>query len=140
MFAAQLLEAPYHCRTITQMDCLEPPKHVLLPQIAMLDQLVDTYPNAKFLLMTRESRAWAKSMIGWTTPRRGTLFERLQRSILPGLPAGEPKEEDGLVLWQLRQYAVVRKKFRHTSPHAHKFMEFSIEKGDPAKLSASQCR
>ena len=107
-------------------------RSVLFPQIQMLDQLVAEYPGAKFLLMTRDPKHWARSMIGWTTPRRGTLFERLQRSELPDLPQGEPKDADGLVLWQRRQYAAIRRKFQDDPRYS--FMEYSIETGDPAKL------
>lgn len=134
---------PRWVNAVTQMDCwwldYEPegkhssarPKkearslcaHGLFPQIALLKELTDAYPGAKFILNIRDARAWVRSVDTY-----GHLRRILTEADLPGLPRGVGGDDDDLAAWFEGHAERVRRHF--TGRKACTLLEMKLEEGD----------
>ena len=87
-------------------------------------------PNAKFVLSTRNSSAWATSIANHGNPIK--LLQRMRDNTVPGLPVGQPRDRGELVQWQQQFYATVRHTFRDKPAQ---LFEYDIETLEPTRLA-----
>lgn len=121
---------PNWVNCVTQMDCWwvdweDNPGDCfgIFPQITLLDNLDEAYPDAKFILCHRDPRSWVKSVETY-----GPLRKILTEAELPGLPKGQGASDEELCDWFQAHVSRVRRHFegRKTSS----FIEFALEDGD----------
>jgi len=108
---------------ITQADvCRSGPRRNCWPQLdfAIVNAIERRYPECRFLLNTRDSSAFVRSVDGW-----GSLRRRFSSLDVPGLPRGWGKDDKDLERWTQGHYAACREYFRGKT----NFFEFDI--GDP---------
>ena len=135
------------CRTVAQCDCEEAKGktsgHVFWPQISMVEQLMEQLPNARFIMMTRNTTAWISSLKKWhewirssTNARGGTqgasMYDRLKQFSLPGLLPGSPATEEAMGQWQQDMYQRARDLAAQKGAH---FLEYSLEHGSPCQIT-----
>lgn len=116
---------PNTCRAISQADCETFPEHIFFPQISMAEQLMAQLPHARFVLPTRNSSAWIRSIKAWG------MYDRIVKANLPGAPPGKPLTPDGMKLFQQEHYSRIRKLAKLHSAH---LFEFDIEHVDANAL------
>ncbi|CAK0870615.1 unnamed protein product [Prorocentrum cordatum] len=78
----------------------------IFPQITMLKELDKGYPGARFILSTRDTRAWVQSVTNYYH-----LRQILVDADLPGLPSGVGSADDELAAWFEAHTARVRAHF-----------------------------
>lgn len=77
------------------------------PQIDYLEQLVESYPNATFLLAFRDMENWYKSLSRWT--RNDTRMDHdLMKANIQGLPPGIGSNVDEFSSWFCNHVTRVR--------------------------------
>lgn len=104
---------PTWVNAVTQMDCWwvnweerAPRAVAVFPQMAILEELDRAYPDAKFILNTRDVRRWLQSVNTY-----GRLREILIEADLPGLPRGVGMADSELESWFEEHSARVRRQF-----------------------------
>eukprot|EP00811_Abedinium_folium_P026900 NODE_4017_length_1947_cov_6.550549.p1 GENE.NODE_4017_length_1947_cov_6.550549~~NODE_4017_length_1947_cov_6.550549.p1 ORF type:complete len:630 (-),score=157.17 NODE_4017_length_1947_cov_6.550549:56-1756(-) len=102
----------------------------MFPQITMLEELYDAYPNAAFILNVRNLQAWAASIAAWTD---GDLIARLVVADLPGLPSGKGGTTEELVDWLQSHTARVRAFFTERGAD-ERLLTFDVERDEVARL------
>merc|ERR1712224_581750 len=130
-----LSNLPSWVNAITQMDCwwLEEdtsasPEQLLkayghFPQINMLEELDRNYPDAKFILNTRDADKWLQSVSTY-----GPLRQILRDADIPGLPIGKGETDQELIEWFQNHIVRVREYFGDQCED--RFLEFSIDDAD----------
>ena len=122
---------PQWVNAVTQMDCWwiegDSPEteqcYAHFPQITMLDSLVSSYPDAKFILCYRSTESWLRSVTAY-----GPMRRILNDADLPGLPSGVGSDED-LGHWLEEHIERVRHYFE-TSELVGALLELELEKDD----------
>ena len=122
---------PQWVNAVTQMDCWwidgDSPEtercYAHFPQITLLDNLVSSYPAARFILCYRSTESWLRSVTAY-----GPMRRILNDADLPGLPSGVGSDED-LGHWFEDHIKRVRHYFE-TSELAGALLELELEKDD----------
>lgn len=104
----------------TQMD-FHDDHHSIWPQVTMLEKLTTQYPDARFILNTRDVKNHARSKIHWAS---GKFHRFITKHELKNLPSGVGSEED-IRNW-ISLHNQETRDFFLSRPHL-KFLEVSIE-------------
>jgi len=107
------------CATIAQADCETPPTHGYFPQMSLAEKMMRDIPEAYFVLVTRHTEGWAKSVAGWSN-----MWQRFKKMKLPNKPKGWPRDERDMVQWQQTHYNITR---NLAEKHGVRFFELALE-------------
>ena len=72
-----------------------------------------------FVLVTRHTEGWAKSVAGWSN-----MWQRFKKMKLPNKPKGWPRDERDMVQWQQTHYNITR---NLAEKHGVRFFELALE-------------
>ncbi|CAE8586664.1 unnamed protein product [Polarella glacialis] len=100
----------------------------IFPQMSCLEQLVQAYPQAFFILNTRDHEAWVKSVDNHLDMR-----QRLVSAELPGLPKGKGGTDQELIEWVAAHHQRVRDLL---SARGCRLLCFDIDQHGEAELSS----
>lgn len=100
-------------------------KILFFPQINLLDDIIDAYPNGTYFLTFRNMEGWYNSVANWRSPSNRTLKSRMARSV-PGL-------EDGSLQNFTDFFCNHVKRVRATVP-LHRLVEVDIEDTNAGQL------
>jgi len=78
------------------------------PQVELLDEIVEGYPNATLFLTFRNMSAWYKSLSNWPPKKKPKLSDRLKMLDIKGLPKGKGKDVYELSDWYCKHVQRVR--------------------------------
>eukprot|EP00933_Yihiella_yeosuensis_P013782 TRINITY_DN12613_c1_g1_i3.p1 TRINITY_DN12613_c1_g1~~TRINITY_DN12613_c1_g1_i3.p1 ORF type:complete len:208 (-),score=25.62 TRINITY_DN12613_c1_g1_i3:56-679(-) len=98
--ALPLARLPPEVNAVAEMNCLfwsdfqSKKVDAIFPQISYLEELVYAYPDAFFILNTRDRKAWVKSV-----DNHNDMRQRLIYADLPGLPYGVGADDEDLIAW-----------------------------------------
>lgn len=96
------------------------------PQMQYLREICDAYPDAHFILNSRNLQDWVKSV-----DKHNDMRERLIQADLPGLPKGIGERDEDLIEWVSRHHERVAAQFMH-----RRLLKFNIDVHGAAELSA----
>lgn len=96
------------------------------PQMQYLREICDAYPDARFILNTRNLQDWVKSV-----DKHNDMRERLIQADLPGLPKGMGERDEDLIEWVSRHHERVAAQLMH-----RRLLKFNIDVHGAAELSA----
>ena len=86
------------------------------PQIDYLNEIIDGYPNATFILVFRNMNSWYESLSKWT--RNGTrMVHDLMQSNIQGLPSGIGRDVQEFSEWFCSHVTRVRDTIARSSTH-----------------------
>jgi len=96
------------------------------PQMQYLREICDAYPDAHFILNSRNLQDWVKSV-----DKHNDMRERLIQADLPGLPKGIGERDEDLIEWVSRHHERVAAQLMHC-----RLLKFNIDVHGAAELSA----
>jgi len=98
------------------------------PQVELLDEIIEGYPNATLFLTFRNMTAWYNSLSNWPPNRKPKLSDRLRMLDIKGLPKGKGKDVYELSDWYCKHVQRVRELVTQYSTHT--LVEVDIEDPD----------
>lgn len=91
----------------------------IFPQMSMLDLLMDSYPDAYYILNVRKEEDWVRSV-----DNHNDLRKRLVCADLPNLPRGVGATDEELISWAKDHHRRVRVKIQ---ARGFKFLHFHLD-------------
>lgn len=101
-------------------------KMLFFPQISLLNDIIDAYPNGTYFLTFRNMEGWYNSVTNWRSPSNRTLISRMIHSSVPGLEGGSLHNFTNFFCSHV-------KRVRATVP-SHRLVEVDIENPNAGQL------
>ncbi|CAB9509336.1 expressed unknown protein [Seminavis robusta] len=113
-----------------ELDAQELKGGITLPQWAYLQEIHDHFPNATWIMNTRDEKDWIHSLDAW-----GSLRQRfIDKHIYPEFPAGVGAKDSDMIAFSHLQAQRVRE-FARSNP-SHHLVEVKIDSPDAGKIMA----